>query len=176
VSNLISITSIAKEDYDQRIAIVKKMDQLTKRDFRGYLLTNIITYIDNKAKDYCQTVFGTRELSLEINGNALDITYCGKAFDGLSGGEKQRVDLILQLAIRDLLITYLGLSANILVLDEITDFLDKKSCDAVMRLLEKELQTVESVFIISHRATTLELPIDSEICIIKNENGISEIY
>jgi DNA repair exonuclease SbcCD ATPase subunit len=176
LTNLISITSIAKEDLDQRIAIVKKMDQLTKRDFRGYLLTNIITYIDNKAKDYCQTVFGTRELTLEINGNALDITYCGKAFDGLSGGEKQRVDLILQLAIRDLLTTYLGLSANILVLDEITDFLDKKSCDAVMRLLEKELQTVESVFIISHRATTLELPIDSEIKVIKNENGISELY
>lgn len=176
LTNLISITSIAKEDLDQRIAIVKKMDQLTKRDFRGYLLTNIITYIDSKAKDYCQTVFGTRELSLEISGNALDITYCGKAFDGLSGGEKQRVDLILQLAIRDLLTSYLGLNANILVLDEITDFLDKKSCRAVMQLLEKELQTVESVFIISHHAEELELPIDSEIKVIKNEYGISELY
>ena len=176
LTNLISITSLAKEDYDQRIAIVKKMDQLTKRDFRGYLLTNIITYIDNKAKDYCATVFGTRELTLEINGNALDITYCGKAFDGLSGGEKQRVDLILQLAIRDLLNSYLGLSANILVLDEITDFLDKKSCQAVMRLLEKELNTIESVFIISHRSGELELPIDSEIRVVKNENGISELY
>jgi DNA repair exonuclease SbcCD ATPase subunit len=176
LTNLISITSLAKEDLDQRIAIVKKMDQLTKRDFRGYLLTNIITYIDNKAKDYCQTVFGTRELSLEVSGNALDITYCGKAFDGLSGGEKQRVDLILQLAIRDLLTSYLGLSANILVLDEITDFLDKKSCRAVMQLLEKELQTVESVFIISHHAEELELPIDSEIKVIKNEYGISELY
>lgn len=175
LTNLISIIGLAKEDYDQRIAIVKKMDQLTKRDFRGYLLTNIITYIDNKAKDYCMTVFGTRELSLEINGNALDITYCGKAFDGLSGGEKQRVDLILQLAIRDLLTSYLGLNANILVLDEITDFLDKKSCRAVMQLLEKELQTVESVFIISHHAEELELPIDSEIKVIKNENGISEL-
>ncbi len=176
LTNLMSITSLAKEDLDQRIAIVKKMDQLTKRDFRGYLLTNIITYIDNKAKDYCQTVFGTRELSLEISGNALDITYCGKAFDGLSGGEKQRVDLILQLAIRDLLTSYLGLNANILVLDEITDFLDKKSCRAVMQLLEKELQTVESVFIISHHAEELELPIDSEIKVIKNEYGISELY
>ena len=176
LTNLIAITSLAKEDYDQRIAIVKKMDQLTKRDFRGYLLMNIINYIDSKAKDYCVTVFGTRELTIEVNGNALDITYCGKAFDGLSGGEKQRVDLILQLAIRDLLTSYLGLSANILVLDEITDFLDKKSCSAVMRLLEKELQTVESVFIISHHAEELEIPVDSEIKVIKNELGISELY
>lgn len=176
LTNLISITSLAKEDLDQRIAIVKKMDQLTKRDFRSYLLTNIITYIDNKAKDYCNIVFGTRELSLEINGNALDITYCGKAFDCLSGGEKQRVDLILQLAIRDLLNSYLGLSANILVLDEVTDFLDKRSCQAVMKLLEKELNTVESVFIISHMSDALELPIDSEVLVVKNENGISELY
>jgi DNA repair exonuclease SbcCD ATPase subunit len=152
------------------------MDQLTRRDFRGYLLTNIISYIDNKAKEYCSTVFGTRELSLSLNGNALDITYCGKMFDSLSGGEKQRVDLILQLAIRDLLTSYLDLSANILVLDEITDFLDKKSCQAVMNLLEKELQTVESVFIISHRASTLDIPIDSELSIIKNTKGISELH
>lgn len=176
LTNLISITSLAKDDFDQRLAIVKKMDQLTKRDFRGYLLTNIISYIDQKAKKYCETVFGTRELSLEINGNALDITYCSKAFDGLSGGEKQRVDLILQLAIRDLLNSYLNLSANILVLDEITDFLDKKSCKAVMQLLEKELNSIESVFIISHHSSDLEIPVDSEIKVIKNENGISELY
>lgn len=176
ITNLISITSLAKDDFDQHLAVIKKMDQLTKRDFRGYLLTNIISYIDQKAKKYCETVFGTRDLVLEINGNALDITYCGKAFDGLSGGEKQRVDLILQLAIRDLLNSYLNLSANILVLDEITDFLDKKSCQAVMQLLEKELTNVESVFIISHRADTLGIPVDSEIHVIKNENGISELY
>lgn len=176
ITNLISITTLAKDDFDQRLAIIKKMDQLTKRDFRGYLLTNIIAYIDQKAKKYCETVFGTRELVLEINGNALDITYCGKAFDGLSGGEKQRVDLILQLAIRDLLNSYLSLSANILVLDEITDFLDKKSCQAVMQLLEKELNTVESVFIISHHAGDLGIPADSELHVVKNEYGISELY
>jgi DNA repair exonuclease SbcCD ATPase subunit len=176
ITNLISITSIAKDDFDQHLAVIKKMDQLTKRDFRGYLLTNIISYLDQKSKKYCETVFGTTELSLEINGNALDITYCSKAFDSLSGGEKQRVDLILQLAIRDLLNSYLNLSANILVLDEITDFLDKKSCQAVMQLLEKELNTVESVFIISHHVESLEIPVDSTVHVVKNENGISELY
>ena len=86
------------------------------------------------------------------------------------------MDLILQLAIRDLLNSYLGLSANILVLDEITDFLDKKSCGAVMQLLEKELNTIESVFIISHHASDLGIPADSELLVVKNKDGISEIY
>ena len=151
------------------------MDNLVKRDFRGYLLTNIINYIDNKAKDYSEIVFGTRDLNVYLDGNALDISYCNKLIDNLSGGEKQRVDLILQFALRDLLNAYFNLGANILVLDEITDFLDSKSCAAVMQLIEKELNSTESVFIVSHHAEELELPIDSEIKIVKNENGISEV-
>lgn len=173
--NLITLTDTSRNDYLQHLAVIKKMDSLIKRDFRGYLLSNIIEYIDYKSKEYCETVFGTQELDIYLDGNALDISYCGKMFDGLSGGEKQRVDLILQFAIRDMLASYLGLSANIIVLDEITDFLDKKSCKAVMNLLEKELNTIESVFIISHHAEELELPIDSEMKIIKNTDGISEV-
>jgi DNA repair exonuclease SbcCD ATPase subunit len=175
ITNIINITTGAKNDLLEHLVVVKKMDTLVKRDFRGYLLTNIIAYLDKKAKEYCKVVFGTEELSLNLNGNSLDITYCGKMFDLLSGGEKQRVDLILQLAIRDMLITYLDLNANILVLDEITDFLDKKSCKAVMTLLESTLQTIESVFIISHHDTELEIASDSSIKIIKNAHGISEL-
>lgn len=157
------------------LAVVKKMDTLTKRDFRGYLLVNIITYINQKAKEYSQIVFGTDKLDIYIDGNNLDISYCGKMIDSLSGGEKTRVDLILQLTIRNMLQNYLNFNSNILVLDEITDFLDKKSCKAVMKLLEAELVNIESVFIVSHHSDELELPIDSRITVIKDEEGISTI-
>lgn len=164
-----------KQDIADHLAVVKKMDTLTKRDFRGYLLENIIKYIDQVAKDYCDVVFKTRDLEVYLDGNALDISYCGKMFDNLSGGEKQRVDLILQFALRNMLKAYLNTSSNILVLDEITDFLDKQSCKAIMTLIEQELTTIESVFVVSHHATELDLPIDSEIKVVKNEDGISEI-
>ena len=175
LENLITITNTAKIELEAHLAVVKKMDSLAKRDFRGYLLANIIKYIDKKAKDYSEIVFGTRDLNVYIDGNALDISYCNKMFDNLSGGEKQRVDLILQFAIRDMLNVYLNSSANILVLDEITDFLDKTSCAAVMKLIEKELNTIESVFIVSHHADELGIPVDSEIKVIKNADGISQI-
>ena len=175
LENLVTITSTAKIELEAHLAVVKKMDSLAKRDFRGYLLANIIKYIDKKAKDYSEIVFGTRDLNVYIDGNALDISYCNKMFDNLSGGEKQRVDLILQFAIRDMLNVYLNSSANILVLDEITDFLDKTSCAAVMKLIEKELNTIESVFIVSHHADELGIPVDSEIKVIKNADGISQI-
>ena len=175
LENLVTITNTAKIDLEAHLAVVKKMDSLAKRDFRGYLLANIIKYIDKKAKDYSEIVFGTRDLNVYIDGNALDISYCNKMFDNLSGGEKQRLDLILQFAIRDMLNVYLNSSANILVLDEITDFLDKTSCAAVMKLIEKELNTIESVFIVSHHADELGIPVDSEIKVIKNADGISQI-
>lgn len=175
LENLVTITTTAKIDLEAHLAVVKKMDSLAKRDFRGYLLANIIKYIDKKAKDYSEIVFGTRDLNVYIDGNALDISYCNKMFDNLSGGEKQRVDLILQFAIRDMLNVYLNSGANILVLDEITDFLDKTSCAAVMKLIEKELNTIESVFIVSHHADELGIPVDSEIKVIKNADGISQI-
>ena len=174
-NSLILLLDGNKQEIAEHLALVKKMETLTKRDFRGYLLENIIKYIDQVAKDYCDIVFKTRDLDVYLDGNALDISYCGKIFDNLSGGEKQRVDLILQFAIRNMLNAYLDTSANILVLDEITDFLDKQSCKAVMTLIEKELTTIESVFVVSHHATELELPIDSEIKVVKNEDGISEI-
>lgn len=164
-----------KTELSKHLAVIKKMETLIKRDFRGYLLTNIIKYIDKKAKDCCEIVFGTRDLNVYVDGNALDISYCGKMIESLSGGERTRVDLILQFAIRDMLNSYLNMSSNILVLDEITDFLDKQSCNAVMKLIEKELNTIESVFIVSHHADELSLPIDSELTIIKNEFGISEV-
>ena len=172
----IQASTAGQEQQQEHLAVVKQAESLLKREFRGFLLSSVIDLLNSKAKDYCEIVFETRDLEICLNGNALDITYCGKMFDSLSGGEKQRVDLILQFALRNILMQYLNFNSNIIVLDEITDFLDKKSCAAVMRLLEKELNTIESVFIISHHAETLDLPIDSEIHIIKNEQGISEVF
>ena len=138
-------------------------------------VSDIIKYLDKRAKDFAEIVFGHRDLNIYLDGNDLDISYNGKMFDNLSGGEKTRVDLITQFAIRDLLTTYLNASSNILVLDEVTDFLDKTSCDAVMNLIEKELKSVESVFIISHHADELNIPVDSELKVIKGVDGISTI-
>ena len=70
---------------------------------------------------------------------------------------------------------YLNTTSNILVLDEVTDFLDKQSCEAIMQLFENELADVESVFIVSHHADTLPIATETELHIVKNENGISEI-
>lgn len=167
--------NVEKQTSADRVAVLKKIESIVKRDLRGHLLTNIITFINKRSKDFCEIIFKTRDIEIYLDGNDLDITYCGKMFDNLSGGEQMRVDLILQLAIRDMLKSYLNLQSNILVLDEVTDFLDKQSCKAVMELIERELNSVESVFIVSHHAESLSIPIDTELKVEKNEAGISRV-
>ena len=175
LENLIRLAEDGKVTYESRLEVVKKMDILIKRDFRGYLLINIIEYLNKKAKEYCNIVFGNELVNLELSGNNLEITYAGKTFDNLSGGEKQRVDIMLQFALRDLMNKYFNIDSNIIVLDEITDYLDKQACQAVIKLITEKLNDTESVFIISHHMSELGLPIDSEVHIVKDENGISSI-
>jgi len=61
-----------KEELDnlqQHIDIVTKMSTLVKRDFRGYLLLNIIEYVERKSKEYCDYIFNSNDLEIKLDGN-----------------------------------------------------------------------------------------------------------
>lgn len=179
--NIIKLQKEIKENTEQKTSIenhlnvLSQMSTLIKRDFRGVLLSNVISFIDMKAKEYAQDIFGSNELEFKLDGNNIDILYCNKMFESLSGGEKQKVDLIIQFAIRDMMSQYLDFSSNILVLDEITDNLDSIGCNNVLNLISSKLNDIESVFIISHHADELSIPCDTEMLVVKDRNGISSI-
>lgn len=164
-----------KEEISKHITVVNQMNTLIKRDFRGFLLINIIDYINIKAKEYALDVFGNDSLEFSLDGNNINISYNGKAFENLSGGEKQRIDLIIQFAIRNMMQQYLNFSSNILILDEIFDQLDTNGCSNILNLISSKLTDIESIFIISHRAGELEIPYDSELIVTKSTSGISTI-
>lgn len=166
---------LAVDDISARLEIISKMNTLVKRDFRGYLLSNIIQFISTKSKYYSNKVFGTDKLDFKLDGNNILISYDNKEYELLSGGEKQKVDVIIQLSIRDMLCKYLGFSSNIIVLDEITDSLDSKGCQNIFNLISSELGDVESIYIISHHTDELNIPCDDTITIIKDNNKISRI-
>jgi len=163
------------EDIEKHNNVINKFSTAIKRDFRGYLLINIIDYINRKAKEYSRFIFETDKVEFILDGNNIDIRYADKEYEALSGGEKQKLDLIVQFAIRDMLCKYLGFSTNILVLDEITDNLDNKGCDKIIDFISNKLEDIEDIFIISHRIDTLNIPYDNELTVIKQENGVSKI-
>lgn len=163
-----------KSDIEARQAVVNKMFTLATRDFRGLLLSNVINFIDQKAKEYSLEVFGTDKLDFKLDGNNIDIMYDGKQIESLSGGEAKKVDIIIQFAIRDMLCKFLGFSCNILVADELFDACDRLGCQKIIDLISSKLCDIESVFIVTHHSD-LNLPEDSIITVEKDENGISRI-
>lgn len=165
----------SKSNTESHITALNQLNNLVKRDFRGHLLGNIINYIDQRAKQYSIDVFQNSSLDFSLNGNNINISYCNKSFENLSGGEKQKVDLIIQFALRDMMQQYLGFSSNILVLDEIFDALDLQGCNNILNLITSKFTDLDSIYIISHRAFELKIPYDTELVVTKNSQGISSV-
>lgn len=158
-----------------RLDIVNKMITLSTRDFRGYIISDIVEYVENIMRLYGKKVFGDSDIEFKINGNALDISYNGKLYESLSGGERQKIDIILQLALRNMLSNISGFSSNILVLDEIFDALDVISCQKIIDFISTELSDVDCIYIITHH-TDLQIPYDNIINVVKSSDNISRIY
>lgn len=159
-----------------RQSIISNMQTYLKRDFRGFLLSDIIHHIELKIKEYSAEVFNTSNIKFELDGNNINIEFQDKPYENLSGGEKQKVDIILLLAIRDMMCSYLDYSSNIIVLDEIFDQMDLEGCTRILELINKKLNDIDSIFIISHRGNELKIPYDSKLIIEKDERGVSNIY
>lgn len=174
IENELKVLSVSITDDNDRLRVIQDLITLTKREFRGILLENVINYMNMKVKQYSQKVFNNDLLSFTLNDNYIDIMFNGKYYEALSGGEKQKVDIIIQLALRDLLSNNIGIHSNILILDEIFDNLDSVGCQNVMNLIS-DIQDIDSIFIISHHVSDLQISYDTEIVVEKGENGISTL-
>lgn len=162
-----------KEQLERRLSIINRINSALNKDFRGYLLIYVIQYINKIAKYYCKQVFGNTNLEFRLDGNNISILYDNKEYENLSGGEKQKVDIIVQFAIRNMLSKYLNFSSNILILDEVTDFLDVQGVNTVITLITNNLKDVPAIYFITHHEN-LMFPYDGEIVVTKN-NSISSI-
>ena len=54
-------------------------------------------------------------------------------------------------------------------------FINNQLMNNVLNLISTRLNDIESMFIISHHADTLEIPYDCEMVIIKDQYGISKV-
>lgn len=155
------------------LSVLQKFDTVLKRDFRGILLKNVVEYIDDAVKNYGSYIFDSASLSFALDSNNISVKLNNKEYEMLSGGEKQKVDIIVQFALRDMLCNYLGFGCNILVLDEVFDNLDSVGCDKVIQLITNKINSVNSIYIISHHAEELDIPVDSYLVVEKDSTGVS---
>lgn len=163
-----------EENTKNHLSVVNKMETVVKRDFRGCLLKNVIDFIDSQSKKYSRIVFDNNLIEFKQEGNNISISFDNKEYESLSGGEQKKLDIIVQLAIRDMLCHLMNFSSNILVCDEIFDALDITGCQKIIDLVSTQLEDVSSVFIVTHR-DNLCIPCDNEITVIKDMNKISHV-
>ena len=78
-------------------------------------------------------------------------------FDSYSGGERQRLNIALLLALRDVAEFNKGVDLNCLFLDEVLDLsLDEQGIEDVVVLLNSKKRDIDSIFIISPKDTLLQ--------------------
>ena len=156
---------------DGRIDVINKINTLIKRDFRGYLLSNIISLLDSTFKEYANEVFGHANVEVAQDGNNIVINFNNKPYESLSGGEKKKIDICLQLALKDVLSKYNNFYTNIFLADEIFDELDMYGSNKIIDLINSKVN-VPSVFVITHNNDIENiLPIDNKIIVKKNDKG-----
>lgn len=176
INKKINYNKVEGDTLNEQLKIVSTLNSFTKRDFRGLLLKNVIEYLNKQVNEYSKDIFNTdNAVRLELNGNNIDIICHKKPYENLSGGERQKIDLIIQLSIRDMLCNQLNFTCNLLVLDEVLDYLDAKGSQEILDLISHKIKNSSSIFIITHHNFELNIPYDRKLIVEKDKGGISTI-
>lgn len=141
--------------------------------FDNYLMKQINGYISRYTNDLDFSIefsidheSGNKDVVVEIYKYSIPVAY-----EDLSGGQKQIINVITLLALHDLVMD--SNRFNILVLDEIFESLDVKNIEVVLGLLEKKAVNNEVIIITHHQAFN---PINAKVInTILDENGITQL-
>lgn len=157
------------------VSTIKHSIQLVTKEFRTYLLQNSLIFLNNLLKQYSKDLFSNESDIIYIEGNdtKLDIKLGDATYESLSGGEKTRVNIALLLAQKSLASTIGNINCNMIILDEVLGYCDSYAECKVIDLITKELDSLESIYMISHK----EIPIayDSLLTVTKDVSGYSNV-
>ena len=170
----IELTSINRlsSEFEVKTDILSWIKKMCTKDFRGYLLSGVIDYINLRLSKYSRILFGTNNLKMVLDGTKIYIDYEGRQYEGLSGGEKRLTDICVQFSLRDMLKNTLGFMSNVLILDEVFENIDESGVRNIVELINSFSET-SSIFVISH--SHIEMPYDKVITVIKNLDRTSSI-
>ena len=145
----------------------------TSREFKGLLLEDTVKLLSYKAQQYGKYLVD-KDITLELSGSKVLISLGDTLYENLSGGERRRVDLSVQFALREMLSITNGFSCNLLVLDEVFDNLDIQGAERLIFLISSEFTDVESMYIITHH-TDFDIPYDCTLVVTK-DGGVSSLH
>lgn len=150
----------------------------SKGELRPYLLNKDIEYINHCMQKYIHQFFKNTEVVLKLNGASIDINIDSlgikKSVSSLSGGEKKRLNIAIQLALYDLIKMTSQVEFNILWLDELESEMDALGCQQLINIIEDKSDVIETLFWITNSQMVKE-NIQNKIICVKN-CGKTEVY
>lgn len=159
------------EKKQNRLSVLNQIISFATRDFRTILLSSIIKRLDAYAKMFCKKMLETTEIEFKDDGNNISITYRGRDFGVLSGGESQVVKMCITLALKKTLEDLVGFTTNVMFFDEVLDNCDQSTAQQIIELVSS--LDLSSTFFISHHQDVY-LPVDQTWVVTKTDK-ISEL-
>jgi len=97
-------------------------------------------------------------------------------YEGLSSGEKRRVDLIVALSLRTLARWRLSTPVNIGLMDEVFDTLDEAGLNRVSSVVQMDTDELSSLFVVTHNPTLKSMFPGAKTWRIVRENGQARVH
>lgn len=149
----------------------------SKGELRPYLLMKDIAYLNRCISKYMSVFFKNTDAQLVLNGPTIDIVINSngiqKKVSSLSGGEKKRLNIAIQLSLYDLIKSTSQVSFNTLWLDEIESELDSVGVQQLIDVIDDKSNEIDTVFwITNHPAVSESIP-NKIIC--KKSLGVTTI-
>jgi len=140
----------------------------SKGELRPYLLKQDIAYLNSCMQKYIHEFFSNTDVELRLDGADINILINSngiqKKVTSLSGGEKKRLNIAIQLGLYDLIQATSQVSFNMLWLDEIESELDPVGVQQLINIIEDKSDTSESVYWITNHPAVKESIQNKIIC------------
>ena len=156
--------------FEEKLQYLKEVAQgFSKQGIPNIIITRALTMLERCANGYMDTLT-SGAMSLRLTGmtktkkgairNKIGIEVVSESgvtrFDSYSGGERQRLNIALLLALRDVAEHNKGIKLNCLFLDEVLDLsLDEEGIEEVLQVLRVKKSAVDSIFVITPKQQLL---------------------
>jgi DNA repair exonuclease SbcCD ATPase subunit len=157
----------------RRLEVAKNISyDISRGEFRAFVLRKVIRKFNELLATVSEALMRDDVVRLEESDNGdIQIKYKDKKFEQMSGGERCRIDLALELTKRMYKSIVSGVKFNLLAMDEVTDGLDSFGISAIFDAVSVS-NNVDSFLVISHRDEAVDY--DRRIRVVK-ENNLSSV-
>jgi DNA repair exonuclease SbcCD ATPase subunit len=147
-------------DLQEEIKIIKWWSEkgFGASGIKAFIFNAMLAQLNENTRKYGERLGISIEFAIDLTKSSKPFTtICSlgdklnKDYKEFSGGEKQRLDIVLIFAMYDLI--SINTDINLLIMDEVFDGLDEDGENAVFDLIRMKADEGKSVYVISHSST-----------------------